>query len=809
MTKNKLLLLLALLLTAATGAWAQVFRLPTVRQMENSRQLSITDMPKRANGLLRAPVQDSHGIITTPDEGVTKYYTRAGTGYYTSNGSVYNEDQSGIVTILEAEGGKVYIKDPVSHYNQNTWVVGTKAGNTITVAAAQPLFWNTNYSATLSLNWGNVQSTNTGNTYVRGEGDITFTVDDQAGTITLNGSSSDKIIAVFWDDDNSWSGYGDHGTVWTHDPNYQPASTDPIVLPDGAEVQNWYADGTGSSAVPTDVKVAFVGNEVYISGLTSNFPDAWIKGTLDGTTVTFSKFQFVGMYNSTMPIWAVGADPNTGKLQDFTMTYNSEAQTLTLDANQLLVFNAAENRMYYLNYIETLTISAEEPVPAVIETLPYVNSFDTAADQKQFTIIDANEDGRTWNWYSGQGRYTYSQTNAGNDWLVSPAIKLVAGKKYAFSIDAHAQSGTYPERLEVKMAKEGTAAALAAGAQLIEPTVITSASFITLSNSEFTVAETGEYYIGVHAISDQNQYYLYVDNFKVDMLVPPTYSVTLADGTEDAGNWTISPASAAEGETVTVTYTGTKRLIGFKAEKKASGTPLTTPLTIEAITPGTIVVDMNATLQTGMKYSVNGGTKTLITTTTSIEGLKAGDKVQFYGNGTQTQVYGGDIEVKIKGSGDGFKTKVYGNIMSLLDEDNFATKTDLPDAQYVFYELFTENTTLIDASELLLPATTLAPQCYYGMFNGCTSLTTAPKLPATTLTTQCYYAMFFSCTSLTNAYVKAAFTDSSNECDNMFGSCSAAGAVLHTTPGNKASWETKMGLDKDWETWTVADDWQE
>ena len=569
--KKRLSLVFAALLMAATGAWAQVFRLATVRQMENSRQLSITDMPKRANGLLRAPVQDSHGIITDPDEGVTKYYTRAGTGFYTSNGSVYNEDQSGIVTIVEAEGGKVYIKDPVSHYNQSSWVVGTKDGNTITVAAAQPLFWNNNYSATLSLNWGNVQSTSTGNTYVRGEGDITFTVDDQAGTITLNGSSSDKIIAVFWDDDNSWSGYGDHGTVWTYDPNYQPASTSPIVLPDGAVVQDWYADGAGSTAVPTDVKVAFVGNEVYISGLTSNFPDAWIKGTLDGTTVTFSKFQFVGMYNNTMSIWAVGADSQTSALQNFTMTYDSEAQTLALDANQLLVFNAAEDRMYYLSYIESLTIYAEEPAPAVIETLPYVNSFDNAADQKQFTIIDANEDGRTWNWYNGQGRYTYSSTNAGDDWLVSPAIKLVAGKKYAFSIAAHAQSATYPERVEVKIAKSKDAAGLAAGAQVIEPTDVTTAGFITLSNSEFTVAETGEYYIGVHAISDNDKYYLYVDDFEVDMLASPTYSVTLKDGTEDADNWTIEPNSDLEGgETVTATYNGTKRVKSVKAVKKAN-----------------------------------------------------------------------------------------------------------------------------------------------------------------------------------------------------------------------------------------------
>lgn len=531
--------------------------LPNARKVEQFQQLSTTALSARAKAQRKAPTKDDHGIITDPGEGEKKYYTRAGVGFYVSNNSVYNEDQSGIVTILEAEDDKVYIKDPVSHGTSGTWVEGTRDGNTITVADAQPLQWNSNYNTTLSLNWGNVQATETGSTYVRGEGDITFTVDDEAGTITLDGSSTDKIIAVFWDDDNSWSGYGDYGTVWTVDPNYQPASTDPIVLPDGAEVQNWYAEGTGSAAVPTDVMVAFVGNEVYISGLTSNFPDAWIKGTLDGTTVTFSKFQYVGTYGGTMPIWAVGADPDTGALQDFTMTYDSEAQTLTLDANQLIVFNAAEDRMYYLSYIESLTIYAEEPAPSVIETLPYVNTFDDTADQKHFKIIDANADGKTWAFYSGMARYTYSSTNQGDDWLVSPAIKLVAGKKYAFSIAAHAQSANYPERVEVKIAKSNDAEGLAAGAQVIEPTVVTSASFITLSNNELTVAESGYYYIGVHAISDADKYYLYVDDFVLDaapITAPYVADFTteapfgdffVIDNNEDGKTWTWSASNFA------------------------------------------------------------------------------------------------------------------------------------------------------------------------------------------------------------------------------------------------------------------------
>ena len=306
-------------------------------------------------------------------------------------------------------------------------------------------------------------------------------------------------------------------------------------------------------------------------------------------------------------------------------------------------------------------------------------------------------------------------------------------------------------------------------------------------------------------------------------LVIDEYVLTLADGTKDADKWTATVGTnsnanplpvggLSEKDAVTLTYGGRLKVKNVTATTDAApaeeSVTLATPLTIEAVTPGTIQVYMTGTLSSGMKYSVNGGTKTTITESTDITVAKD-DKVQFYGNGTSTQAYGDWPVVSIQGSGDGFQTKVYGNIMSLVDETGFATKTDLPEANYVFYGLFAGNTTLIDASELLLPAVTLTNGCYQQMFESCNNLTKAPKLPATTLAMQCYYGMFIGCKSLTSAYVKAAYTGGNGECTDMFVDCKATGAVLHTTPDSKASWEDKMGSGKEWENWSVADDWQD
>ena len=54
----------------------------------------------------------------------------------------------------------------------------------------------------------------------------------------------------------------------------------------------------------------------------------------------------------------------------------------------------------------------------------------------------------------------------------------------------------------------------------------------------------------------------------VTIAAEPTYAVTFAEGT-DPNEWTADPnAGVKKGQTVTVTYTGSKKVIGVKAEKK-------------------------------------------------------------------------------------------------------------------------------------------------------------------------------------------------------------------------------------------------
>lgn len=243
--------------------------------------------------------------------------------------------------------------------------------------------------------------------------------------------------------------------------------------------------------------------------------------------------------------------------------------------------------------------------------------------------------------------------------------------------------------------------------------------------------------------------------------------------------------------------------------------PYNTPLTFEAKADGvTVKLHIFQTAQPSMQYRKNDGDWTTLTfvdsyNSTSIS-LDTGDKLSFKGdNTTLTENQYGYCKFELSGN-----CYVYGNIMSLLDKDNFPTNKTLS-AGFTFYELFLNapiynhpsKTLVLPATTLTascyadmfarcthlttaptLSATTLASECYRRMFQGCTGLTTAPNLPATTLASDCYHEMFSGCTGLTTAPTLSATTLAENCYRYMFEGCTA----LETAPVLPA---TKMATE--------------
>lgn len=115
------------------------------------------------------------------------------------------------------------------------------------------------------------------------------------------------------------------------------------------------------------------------------------------------------------------------------------------------------------------------------------------------------------------------------------------------------------------------------------------------------------------------------------------------------------------------------------------------------------------------------------------------------------------------------KLKISGDITTLINKSG--NILDLSVENNGFASLFSNNSSLIDATDLILPSTTLTYNCYVNMFSGCSSLVTAPELPATILTRNCYDHMFYNCSSLTSAPELPAMTLADNCYQDMFYNC--------------------------------------
>ena len=180
-------------------------------------------------------------------------------------------------------------------------------------------------------------------------------------------------------------------------------------------------------------------------------------------------------------------------------------------------------------------------------------------------------------------------------------------------------------------------------------------------------------------------------------------------------------------------------------------------LTFEALEDATFSIPI------AMDYSLDNGSNWIsLEASTETPTIHAGEKILWKKSATA-------INKTFTATG---AFKVYGNIMSLLYSDNFIGKVTLT-APNTFKELFKSNTYLTDASNLVLPATTVTNSAYMGMFSSCSNLVSAPKeLPDSNNSSASYSTMFAYCSKLENAPVILVKTANNYAFQFCFRSCS-------------------------------------
>ncbi len=121
-----------------------------------------------------------------------------------------------------------------------------------------------------------------------------------------------------------------------------------------------------------------------------------------------------------------------------------------------------------------------------------------------------------------------------------------------------------------------------------------------------------------------------------------------------------------------------------------------------------------------------------------------GNKVKFRGAGNTnfSNSYNSQYNY-FTGTGE---VDVSGNIATLFDYNSYDTMTTL--VQYGTPRMFSEMTSLVDASGLDIPFTTISQNGCSRMFQDCTNLTKGPIVRATTFNNYSMEYFFYGCSSL-------------------------------------------------------------
>ena len=253
---------------------------------------------------------------------VETWYTADGKFYM--NGPFGTQDfTSAMPTINVAiDGADIYLQGLASYFPTG-WIKGTISGSTATFANAQY-----------------VGEDSYGAEYICGSDDTETMVENivfeynategvlKSSTIYIaeNGSSTELSPYSYW--------------VKPTFSKAQPENTKIVVPPAGMVADEWVIAYTNNmdAAASGALNIGFDGNDVYVQGICTHLPKAWIKGKLEGTTITFPGPQYLGFYQDSP---YSGYEMYFQDDEDAVFTYDAAANKMTAVTQEITIYTSS------------------------------------------------------------------------------------------------------------------------------------------------------------------------------------------------------------------------------------------------------------------------------------------------------------------------------------------------------------------------------------------------------------------------------------------------------------------------------------
>lgn len=225
--------------------------------------------------------------------------------------------------------------------------------------------------------------------------------------------------------------------------------------------------------------------------------------------------------------------------------------------------NITANNLQYYTYAVTPSAEGVAGRPnmsnaVLVGTVVYPDwkcEFSSQAEFNKFTVINANSDGYRWQWHSGilKAYVAGASGKSGDDWLVTPAIRLEGNRIYKIAFRASNEYASGKKTLEVKLGQNPTAAGMT-------QTLIATYRPSVARNEyvyELPVKTEGIYYVGFHEnTASGDPYRLLLDSIVVErgstLSAPEAVSsLTLTPDANGALNATLAftaPSKTAGGD---------------------------------------------------------------------------------------------------------------------------------------------------------------------------------------------------------------------------------------------------------------------
>ena len=231
-----------------------------------------------------------------------------------------------------------------------------------------------------------------------------------------------------------------------------------------------------------------------------------LKAIYDGTDVRKAKVSM------TLPTKSMGGTDIT-TITKVELYKNGElsASKEALTAGTTLDFDITVEPGKLDNYRVVPFTAAGAGKPSDLEVmiiLPrYANDFSESSSIDGFTCIDANLDSNGWGWFNSVVRSYPESSNGSDDWLMTPALYLEAGKYYRTSmLVSREKDGQAPNVVETYLGTEPTVEAMKTN--VVKPYQVMGVGYqqFALLKDYFTVDKSGAYYLGIHSLCPSGTY---------------------------------------------------------------------------------------------------------------------------------------------------------------------------------------------------------------------------------------------------------------------------------------------------------------